>query len=94
MTITTNLRKNARTYYKRGYLDAIEDHVVIFDGAMGTSIQQYNLTPDDFGGDHLEGCNDYLVITRPDVIQEIHESFLAVGSEVVETDTFRGNRLT
>ncbi|MGB7339549.1 MAG: methionine synthase, partial [Phototrophicaceae bacterium] len=83
-----------KTYYKRGYLDAIEDHVVIFDGAMGTSIQNYNLTAEDFGGGALEGCNDNLVMTRPDVIQEIHESFLAVGSEVVETDTFRGNRLT
>ena len=83
-----------RTFTNRRYLDAIEDHVVIFDGAMGTSIQSYNLGPDDFGGEHLEGCNDYLVITRPNIIQEIHESFLAVGSEVVETDTFRGNRLT
>ncbi|MEO0598596.1 MAG: homocysteine S-methyltransferase family protein, partial [Chloroflexota bacterium] len=92
--IQTTNRKNTRTYTKRGYLDAVEDHVVIFDGAMGTSIQDYNLTAEDFGGQHLEGCNDYLVITRPDVIQEIHESFLAVGSEVVETDTFRGNRLT
>lgn len=94
MTIPTNIRKNEREYYKRGYLDAIDDHIVIFDGAMGTSIQNYNLTAEDFGGEHLEGCNDYLVITRPDVIQAIHESFLAVGSEVVETDTFRGNRLT
>lgn len=94
MISPTTIRKNERQYYKRGYLDAIEDHVVIFDGAMGTSIQSYNLTAEDFGGQHLEGCNDYLVITRPDVIQEIHESFLAVGSEVVETDTFRGNRLT
>lgn len=94
MTSPTKVRNNEREYYKRGYLDAVEDHIVIFDGAMGTSIQDYNLTPEDFGGQHLEGCNDYLVITRPDVIQEIHESFLAVGSEVVETDTFRGNRLT
>jgi len=86
--------RTARTYSNRRYLDAIEDHVVIFDGAMGTSIQNYNLTADDFGGEHLNGCNDYLVITRPDVIQAIHESFLAVGSEVVETNTFRGNRLT
>jgi len=94
MTIPTKQRSNRHEYTRRGYLDAIEDHVVIFDGAMGTSIQAYNLTAEDFGGEHLEGCNDYLVITRPDVIQEIHESFLAVGSEVVETDTFRGNRLT
>ncbi len=93
-TIPNKVRNNTREYSNRRYLDAIEDHVVIFDGAMGTSIQNYNLTAEDFGGDHLEGCNDYLVITRPDVIQAIHESFLAVGSEVVETDTFRGNRLT
>ncbi len=83
-----------KPFTNRRYLDAIADHVVIFDGAMGTSIQAYNLTADDFGGEHLNGCNDYLVITRPDVIQAIHESFLAVGSEVVETNTFRSNRLT
>ena len=87
-------QSQARHYSNRGYLDAIEDHIVLFDGAMGTSIQNYNLTIEDFGGPQLEGCNDYLVITRPDVIQAIHESFLAVGSEVVETNSFRGNRLT
>ncbi len=87
-------RHTQRTFTNRRYLDAIADHVVLFDGAMGTSIQRYNLTADDFGGAHLEGCNDYLVITRPDVIEEIHASFLAVGAEVVETDTFRSNPLT
>jgi 5-methyltetrahydrofolate--homocysteine methyltransferase len=76
------------------YLDAIKDHVLIYDGAMGTSIQRYNLTADDFGGERLNGCNDYLVITRPDVIEAIHDSFLAVGCEVIETNTFRSNRLT
>ncbi len=83
-----------RTYTNRRYLDAIEDHVVIFDGAMGTNIQRYNLTADDFGGEQYNGFNDYLVITRPDVIAEIHASFLAVGSEAVETDSFRSNPLT
>ena len=76
------------------YLDAINDHVLIYDGAMGTSIQRYDLTAEDFGGEKLNGCNDYLVITRPDVIEEIHSSFMAVGSEVVETNTFRSNRIT
>src|SRR5258708_3848082 len=76
------------------YLDALNDHVLIFDGAMGTSIQSRNLTAEDFGGEKLNGCNDYLVITRPDVIADIHESFLRVGSEVIETNTFRSNRLT
>jgi len=61
---------------------------------MGTSIQSLNLTADDFGGERTNGCNDYLVITRPDVIEEIHASFLNVGSEVIETNTFRANRLT
>lgn len=83
-----------RTYTNRRYLDAIQDHVVIYDGAMGTSIQRYNLTADDFGGEQYNGCNDYLVITRPDVIAAIHESFLRVGAEVVETCTFRSNPLT
>jgi 5-methyltetrahydrofolate--homocysteine methyltransferase len=76
------------------YLDAIKDHVLIYDGAMGTNIQRYDLTAADFGGESLNGCNDYLVITRPDVIEEIHASFFEVGSEVVETCTFRSNRLT
>lgn len=88
------MTKNARPYTNRRYLDAINDHVLIYDGAMGTSVQSHNLTADDFGGEQYNGCNDYLVITRPDVIEEIHSSFLAVGSEVVETDTFRGNRHT
>jgi 5-methyltetrahydrofolate--homocysteine methyltransferase len=76
------------------YLSALRERVLVFDGAMGTSIQGYDLTADDFGGTALEGCNDYLVITRPDVIEEIHASFLAAGCDVLETDTFRSNRLT
>jgi 5-methyltetrahydrofolate--homocysteine methyltransferase len=56
---------------------------------MGTSIQRYHLTPDDFGGKAFEGCNDNLVLTRPDVIREIHESFMAVGCDVLETCTFQ-----
>src|SRR5512133_3231178 len=71
------------------YLRALDQRVLIYDGAMGTSIQRFNLTPDDFGGKSLEGCNDNLVLTRPDVIQSIHESFLEVGCDVVETCTFQ-----
>ena len=76
------------------YLAALRERVLVFDGAMGTSIQRYNLSPADFGGERLEGCNDYLVISKPDVIEEIHASFLEVGCDVVETDTFRSNRIT
>ena len=87
--------KNAtRHFSNRRYLDAIDDHIVIFDGAMGTSIQSFDLRPADFGGEQYQDCLDYLVISRPDVIRSIHESFLRVGSEVVETNTFRANRLT
>ncbi|HUP88425.1 MAG TPA: methionine synthase, partial [Longimicrobiales bacterium] len=60
----------------------------------GTSVQSLGLTASDFGGPSLEGCNDYLVISRPDVVESIHASFFAVGCDVVETDTFRSNRLT
>jgi 5-methyltetrahydrofolate--homocysteine methyltransferase len=76
------------------YLEALRERVLVFDGAMGTSIQGFDLTADDFGGGELEGCNDYLVITRPDVIEAIHASFLEAGCDVLETDTFRSNRLT
>ena len=71
------------------YLCAIERGVLVYDGAMGTNIQRRNLTAEDFGGTRFEGCNDYLVLTRPDIIREIHESFLAVGCDVVETCTFQ-----
>ncbi|MBI4545335.1 MAG: methionine synthase [Gemmatimonadetes bacterium] len=61
---------------------------------MGTSIQTRRLSAGDFGGARLEGCNDHVVLSRPDVIESIHASFLEVGCDVVETNTFRANRLT
>jgi len=71
------------------YLAALDERVLVYDGAMGTSIQRFHLKAEDFGGATLEGCNDHLVLTRPDVIASIHESFLAVGCDVVETCTFQ-----
>ncbi|HLI73555.1 MAG TPA: methionine synthase [Acidimicrobiales bacterium] len=70
------------------YLDAVRRRVVIFDGAMGTSLQMRHLTADDFGGPALEGCNEALVLFRPDVVEDVHRSFLDVGVDVVETDAF------
>jgi 5-methyltetrahydrofolate--homocysteine methyltransferase len=75
--------------FPSAYLDALDRRVLIYDGAMGTNIQRAGLTAQDFGGASLEGCNDNLVLTRPDVIKSIHESFLAVGCDVVETCTFQ-----
>ncbi len=88
------MNRAQRSFTNRRYLDAIADHVVLFDGAMGTSIQARNPVAADYGGKRYDGCVDYLSVTRPDMIEAIHESFLAVGCEVVETNTFRGNRLT
>src|SRR5215212_10796652 len=73
------------------YLDLVRDRVVIFDGAMGTSIQNYNLDAAGYGG--IEGCNEYLVLHNPGLIEEVHASFLAVGVDVIETDTFGGSQL-
>ena len=68
------------------FLDTLKDRIVVFDGAMGTNIQVQNLTPDDFGG--LDGCNEYLVQTKPEAVEKVHAAFLEVGCDVVETDTF------
>ncbi|MEN8374199.1 MAG: methionine synthase [Gemmatimonadota bacterium] len=76
------------------YITSLADRVLVYDGAMGTSIQTLGLGAADFGGDALVGCNDYLVISRPDAIERVHASFLEVGCDVIETDTFRSNRLT
>jgi 5-methyltetrahydrofolate--homocysteine methyltransferase len=76
------------------YLGLLERRVLVYDGAMGTSIQTLGLGAADFGGAELEGCNDYLVITRPDAVEAVHASFLDVGCDVIETNTFRSNRLT
>ncbi|NJD10778.1 MAG: methionine synthase [Gemmatimonadetes bacterium] len=78
----------------RRYLDTLRERVLVFDGALGTSVQKLGLSAADFGGAGLEGCNDYLVLTRPAAIEAIHASFLEVGCDVLETDTFRSNRLT
>jgi hypothetical protein len=72
------------------FLDALGSRTVILDGAMGTSLQEADLTAADFGGDALEGCNEVLVRTRPDVIGRVHRDFLEVGCHAVETDTFGG----
>ncbi len=66
----------------------LNDRILVLDGAMGTMIQQRNLTATDFGGPALEGCNEHLVLTRPDVIRDIHREYFAAGADIVETDTF------
>ncbi len=73
------------------YLSELSRRVLVYDGAMGTQVQAANLSPEDYGG--KEGCTDILVLTRPDVIEGIHVRYLEAGADVLETNTFGGNRL-
>src|SRR5690349_11974751 len=76
----------------RDYLQAIKQRVVIYDGGMGATLEQFSLSQEDYGG--LAGkCHEALVLHRPDVIEGVHASMLEAGAQVVETDTFQGSRL-
>jgi len=76
----------------RDYLDAINSRVVVYDGGMGATLEQFELTSEDYGG--LPGkCHEALVLNRPDVIEGVHTSMLEAGAEVLETDTFQGSRI-
>jgi 5-methyltetrahydrofolate--homocysteine methyltransferase len=77
---------------QRDYLQAIQSRVVIYDGGMGATLEQFELTAEDYGG--LPGkCHEALVLNRPDVIEGVHSSMLDAGAEVVETDTFQASRI-
>jgi len=72
------------------FLDTLKERIVVFDGAMGTNLQVQNLTLEDFGGLRFEGCNENLLVTRPDAVQNVHSAFLEVGCDVIETNSFNG----
>jgi len=77
---------------ERDYIGATRERVVVFDGGMGATLEQFELTQADYGG--LAGkCHEALVLNRPDVIEGVHASMLEAGAEVVETDSFQGSRL-
>jgi 5-methyltetrahydrofolate--homocysteine methyltransferase len=67
--------------------------VLVFDGGMGTNLQTQNLTAEDFGGAEYEGCNEYLVHTKPEAVEKVHRGFLEAGADVIETDTFGGTAM-
>jgi 5-methyltetrahydrofolate--homocysteine methyltransferase len=75
------------------YLRLLSERVLIFDGAMGTQLMALELSAEEFGGQRYHGCNEGLVLTRPDAVRTIHEAYLAAGADVVETDSFTGSRL-
>ncbi len=70
------------------FLDILKEKVIVLDGAMGTNLQSQNLTADDFGGEKYNGCNEYLLLTKPSAVEKIHGDFLRAGSDVIETDSF------
>lgn len=79
----------------------VKERILVLDGAMGTMIQQYSLTEEDFRGERfrdvpglMKGNNDMLVLTRPDVIEDIHRKYLEAGADVIETNTFSANRIS
>lgn len=76
------------------YLDALRRRVLVCDGALGTSLQALDLSAADYGGAHFQGCADHLVLTCPDAVESVHADFLEVGCDMVETNTFRANRLS
>ena len=83
-----------KEYTNRAYLDAVEQRVIVFDGAMGTNLQAQNLTAEHFCGEKTMGCNDFLVLSFPQAVEKVHRAFLEAGVDVIETCTFRSNRLT
>jgi 5-methyltetrahydrofolate--homocysteine methyltransferase len=70
--------------------ELLAERILVLDGATGTAIQAHHLTADDFGGPQLEGCNENLVFTRPDVVLDIHRGYLEAGADIIETNTFGG----
>src|SRR5213082_3128913 len=80
-----NLNESAKTLR-----ELLSQRILVLDGAMGTMLQQANLSAEDFGGAALEGCNEYLVRTRPDVVLDIHRKYFDAGADIVETNSFGG----
>src|SRR5713226_6316334 len=93
-TLGTPRRSRGAPRYPLGYYDfvtlreALSRRILVLDGAMGTMIQAQGLGPDDFGGAEYEGCNEYLNLTRPDVIRDIHAAYFDAGADLVSTNTF------
>lgn len=82
-----------RSTQHSSYLAEVARRVVVFDGAMGTMIQNLGLSATDYGGAAYDGCPEILVLSQPDAIREIHRAYLAAGADVIETDSFTGTRL-
>jgi len=72
----------------KSFLELLKEKIIVFDGATGTNLQLQNLIAEDFGGEELNGCNEYLLISKPSAMEKVHEDFLKAGADVIETDSF------
>jgi 5-methyltetrahydrofolate--homocysteine methyltransferase len=77
----------------KSFLDILSEKIIVFDGATGTHLQGQNLTADDFGGEQYNGCNEYLVITKPSAVENVHQDYLDAGCDVIETNSFGGTSI-
>jgi 5-methyltetrahydrofolate--homocysteine methyltransferase len=75
------------------FLDILQEKIIVFDGATGTHLQGQNLTADDFGGERYNGCNEYLVATKPSAVENVHRDYLEAGCDVIETNSFGGTSI-
>src|SRR5665213_2818913 len=75
------------------YLAELAKRVLVFDGAMGTQIMARELAPEAYGGAAFHGCNEAIVLSRPDIVEHVHTAYLEAGADVLETDTFTASRL-
>jgi 5-methyltetrahydrofolate--homocysteine methyltransferase len=75
------------------FLELLKEKIIVFDGAMGVSLQAANLSIDDWGGPNFENCSENLLYTRPDVVEQVHKSFLDIGCDVIETNSFGGSEV-
>jgi 5-methyltetrahydrofolate--homocysteine methyltransferase len=70
------------------YLGALRDRILVYDGGMGTQLFTWDLSADDYGGEDTNGCPEWLLRTRPDIVPEIHQRYLKAGADVIETNSF------
>jgi len=77
----------------KSFLEILKEKIIVFDGATGTHLQSQALTADDFGGEHLNGCNEYLVVSKPSAVEKVHSDYLDAGCDVVETNSFGGTSI-
>src|SRR3972149_4531143 len=72
----------------RSVIEILKEKIIVFDGATGTHLQGQHLTPEDFGGEHLNGCNEHLVLSKPSAVENGHNDYLEAGCDVIETNSF------